>query len=1084
MIDDNLFRQRIGSFNQLCCSKTVFSRITKPTSFYGSISKFGLWKLLTKLIVILTIMSFCGFIVTKYVCSTLIYSQREVVLSNLIKMFTGNFHARYVNGNIISNPKGLKMCHINIRSLKNKIGEVKKLIADHKPHILGCSESELKISGQIEQLSSLKIPGYTLLLPQSWDLHGYARVVVYVKKSLNFERINELEDEHLQTIWIKCGFKNTKPGFVCNGYREYTSNIGASINHQSEKLGVFLDQWESAINYSNPDEPNDVFILCDMNLDCYLDRWKDPIYRLYYLSQKVLRFCNVNNMDQLVNGVTRAQYNAVTQRTHLSCLDHIYTNVSHKCSLPQIDSFGDSDHDLIGFVRFSKPSIEVSRTIRQRSYKMFEKEQFLSDLAEIDWSDVLCCPDVETATEIFTNKFRAILDYHAPWIVFQKRKWHKPWISEQTINLMKERDMLKRVAINLSQQNCSLEPSQEEINAWNQFKSLRNKINNLKKNEVYKYKKQVLANCDGDSKQTWNSIKGFMDWKGPESPHQLVVDNKVYKKAGEVANLLNEFFINKVKCLRDKFQCQNVNLEGCQKAMNSKRCSLSLSFVSVFQVKKVLRNLKSSKAVAIDGLDSFSLKISAEIIAAPIHHLISLSLMQQKVPSLWKLAKVLPLHKKGDILERKNYRPVSILSPVSKVLERIVYDQLYSYFSVNKIFHQNVMGYRRHRSTVTATLQMYDRWVRGAGQGKLSGVVLLDLSAAFDLVNPFILSKKLSVYGLNQDFITWITCYLSNRKQAVWVDYLLSDWLDVDIGVPQGSILGPLLFIIFANDLPFLLKCGLDQYADDCTLTSVQKSVAEINSELGGDCRIVGDWMQNNQLCLNVDKTHLMLCGTSQRLVQVNRVEKIDVSMDGRQLTETNGGSEKILGIHMQANLKWIKHCQDLQTRLKARLGGLCKVRNILTLQKRKVVAQSIFQSTLTYCIALWGGASKGAIEDLQVLQNRAAQFVLCVDQRASRCEMYKRLGWMTVHQLVVFHRIFTVYRIRQTGEPEYLAESLLHENVRGNIVIPNTGLTLVKKSFLFNGAEAWNQVPANIRQIESTGSFKKELKKLGDSKY
>ena len=108
---------------------------------------------------------------------------RQDILSNLIKMFTGNFHARYVNGNIISNPKGLKMCHINIRSLKNKIGEVKKLIADHKPHILGCSESELKISGQVEQLSSLKIPGYTLLLPQSWDLHGYARVVVYVKKS-------------------------------------------------------------------------------------------------------------------------------------------------------------------------------------------------------------------------------------------------------------------------------------------------------------------------------------------------------------------------------------------------------------------------------------------------------------------------------------------------------------------------------------------------------------------------------------------------------------------------------------------------------------------------------------------------------------------------------------------------------------------------------------------------------------------------------------------------------------------------------------------------------------------------------------
>ena len=903
------------------------------------------------------------------------------------------------------------------------------------------------------------------------------RIFVYVKKSLKFDRMQALENEHLQTIWIKCGFKNAKPSFVCQGYREYTSNLGASMNHQSEKLVTFLDQWESAISYGNPSEPNDVFILCDMNLDSYLDRWKDPNYRLYYLSQQVLRFCNANNIDQLVSGVTRAQYNGAAQRTLMSCLDHIYTNVSHKCSSPQVVSFGDSDHDLISFVRLSKPPPEVSRTIRRRSYTLFDREQFLSDLVEIDWTDVLICQDIDAATEIFTNKFRSVLDCHAPWITFQQRKLHKPWITPQTLDLMKERDHLKKFAINLCQQNASLGPTQEEIDAWNKFKILRNRINNLKKKEVNNYKKQVLANCDGDSKLTWDSVKAFMDWKGPASPHQLVVENKFYRKSKEVANLLNEFFIGKIKSLRDNFQDQEVNLEGCKRAMHSKRCSLSLSFTSVFQVEKVLRKLKSSKAVAIDGLDTYSLKMSAKIVALPIHHLISLSLMQQKVPSLWKLAKVLPIHKKGDILNRKNYRPVCILSPVSKVLERIVYDQLYTYFSVNKIFHQNIMGYRKHRSTITATLQMYDRWIQAAGQGKISGVVLLDLSAAFDLVNPSILLEKLSAYGLNEDFIGWINCYLSNRRQAVWVDHVLSDWHNVDIGVPQGSILGPLLFLIFSNDLPFLLSCSLDQYADDCTLTSVKNSVGEINMELNRDCGVVSNWMQKNHLCLNVEKTHIMLCGTSQKLAHINRAGAFEVSMDDRHLTESANGSEKILGIHMQSNLKWTKHCQDLQARLKSRIAGLCKVKHILVLQKRKVVAQAIFQSVLTYCIALWGGASKGVLEDLQVLQNMAARFVLCVDRRVSRCEMYKQLGWMTVHQLVIFHRILAVYQIRKIGEPKYLASSLMHDNIRGNIVIPVTGLTLLQKSFMFNGGQSWNRVPANIRQLSSLVTFKKELK-------
>ena len=474
-----------------------------------------------------------------------------------------------------------------------------------------------------------------------------------------------------------------------------------------------------------------------MNIDYH--KWMNPNYNLFSLAQLVRRQCYLNNIDQIVKGVTRIQYNSVSNNSSLSCIDHIYTNVKFKCSSPMIISFGDSDHDIIGFTRLSKKPAEPSRTIRKRSYKKFVKENFLADLATIDWSDVLSCPDLDAAAMLFCEKFRFVLDKHAPWVLFQLRKNFKPWITQSTLDLMKERDYWKNVTTDLSLANGNQESSLEEQNAWSKFKSLRNKVNNRKKNDEHLFKKEKVNENIEDFSKTWSTIKQFMEWKAIGTPNQLLVDNKLVKKASEVAELMNEFFISKVDNLRKNFVAQNRSFDGCRKAMDSKKCRLSLEFVSLKKVEQIIKNLKSSKAVAADGLDSYSIKISAKIIAVPIHHIITLSIMQRRFPESWKYAKVLPLHKKGCQLERKNYRPVSILSPVSKILERVIHDQLYSYFSKNKLFHPNLMGYRKNRSTLTAILQMYDRWVRGAADGNASGIVLLDLSAAFDLVNPSIL---------------------------------------------------------------------------------------------------------------------------------------------------------------------------------------------------------------------------------------------------------------------------------------------------------------------------------------------------------
>ena len=234
--------------------------------------------------------------------------------------------------------------------------------------------------------------------------------------------------------------------------------------------------------------------------------------------------------------------------------------------------------------------------------------------------------------------------------------------------------------------------------------------------------------------------------------------------------------------------------------------------------------------------------------------------------------------------------------------------------------------------------------------------------------------------------------------------------------------------------------------------------------------------MWANKLKLNADKTHLLTVGTAERLR--NLQNPVNVEMEGLTLTEGVDKCELLLGVQIQANLKWHEQIKLLHEKLQTRLAGLMKLKFILQQHIMKTLAEGLFNSVLVYCLPLFGGCDKGEIQATQVLQNKAAQVVTRSPPRAHRDSMYDSLGWLTVNQLVVYHTALTVYRIRQSNEPEYLAEQLQFDNRNGRVIVPNIKLGLAQKSFCYRGADTWNMLPINIRKARKIGEFKAGLKK------
>ena len=361
-------------------------------------------------------------------------------------------------------------------------------------------------------------------------------------------------------------------------------------------------------------------------------------------------------------------------------------------------------------------------------------------------------------------------------------------------------------------------------------------------------------------------------------------------------------------------------------ALPSLDCDFKFEKVEEEEELKLLGKLDVNKAIWLDGISGKLLRVTAPAISRSLASLFNFSLKTGQVLSEWKLSRVTPVPKGGNSEEVGNFRLVSVLPVVAKVLERIVHHQLYAYLQRFSILHVAQSGLRPQHTTQDVLVSTLDDWRQAVDEDKLVGSIMVDLSKAFDTISHPILHRKLASYGVRNDELNWFKSYLDGRRQRVCIGAVQSAWSDILRGVPQGSILGPLLFTIYVNDLPqAVVQSEVKQYADDTTMYCASDSSAALSGGLSADLARVADWVEQNGLKLNEAKTQMLLLSRRRR---AKELEDVVVTLRGQEVTRSD--KVKYLGVWIDEGLTWSDHIEVVRKKCFGSLANLRRLRDSL----------------------------------------------------------------------------------------------------------------------------------------------------------
>ena len=665
----------------------------------------------------------------------------------------------------------------------------------------------------------------------------------------------------------------------------------------------------------------------------------------------------------------------------------------------------------------------------------------------------------------FHEIFEHLLNFHAPLKKRKVRNEYAPWITSDIKRGMEERDRMKKLA-------------SKDPNLWPKYKILRNKVtNNIRLSDTKYYQELVTKNKNDPKKMGKTIDKILHKTSGTTTLSELKDGDTIVKGQNQIAEKLNEHFVNIGPKLASKLEVKPDDDPIKYLHPNDSDQRFSFKLMSEESMLRSLKMLKSGKAPGPDGVPTNLVKDAAKFIAKPLAMIFNASLAKGIVPDVWKLAKITPIFKTGARNEKNNYRPISVLSVFAKLFEKIVHDQLSDFLLSNRKLTMSQFAYRKLHSTITSLISVSDYWYENIDKNDVNFALFLDLKKAFDTVDHEILIRKLKVYGIDGIELEWFRSYLSCRQQYCTLNGNKSSSQQVTCGIPQGSCLGPLLFILYLNDFGSCLKFSrANLYADDTEVSFSSNELSDVASNFQAELKNISEWMRINKLSIHPEKTEFMVIDHPRRQSKLPELQPF--YLDNIRIKQVH--KTKYLGLTVDDKLSWNEQYKSVKGKVAGGLASLRKLKNILPQSQLLNVYQALVESHLRYANVVWGALSSTKLSTLQRYQDRAFNLI-----ESSRIKDDYNKNILNVNQLMTFDRAVMTFKIVNQLCPESLQNKFIERsalskyNTRNmkDLHVQKLKLEHTKKSFLYTGPKAWNSIPQLIRDTGSVVRFKKDLK-------